>query len=175
VVAQALGLVLLVIGFALGVQSVRDKDEENFEHSLHGKLGFAIFVLAGAQFLGGLARPHTDPDEALKTTTRRAWEILHKVVGWAVVLLGFINVFLGLDLDDEGGNEGGGGDDDDGDDDEGEGGGSDTFVVLHAIWFVIFLAAECLWLYRLWASMCQSRRGSAGGGGNAMPSMVQYV
>lgn len=63
----------------------------------HHTVGLAVFVLASAQVMGGFLRPHID-DKHPVTKQRRVWKILHRVVGVALLAMGFYQIYSGMSL-----------------------------------------------------------------------------
>jgi len=55
-----------------------------------------IFILALVQLLNGILRPHVGGDHGV-TPIRRKWQILHKCLGSAIVILSVYNIKTGLD------------------------------------------------------------------------------
>uniref|UniRef100_A0A7S2TQH7 Cytochrome b561 domain-containing protein n=1 Tax=Lotharella oceanica TaxID=641309 RepID=A0A7S2TQH7_9EUKA len=138
---QMLGVILAIAGLAIAL----DNFDEPLESS-HGKLGVTLMAFYFVQILmGGLARPEkTNP----KTRCRTVWEYTHKGFGLSIVILGLINVFLGLTVEEM-------------EEEEGEGGGDDDEelehtpqIVMHTIWIVVLLVTMSIleWKCRTSAS-----------------------
>ncbi|KAI4308478.1 hypothetical protein L6164_031552 [Bauhinia variegata] len=87
---QLFAVLLGTIGFAIGVWL--GQHSPGVEYGLHRKLGFAVFCLGALQTLALLFRP--------KTTNkfRKYWKSYHHFVGYACVVLGFVNVFQGFEV-----------------------------------------------------------------------------
>lgn len=110
---NSLGVVLMIIAFALIVNYVEKEKASHFSSSTHAKLGLAIFIIALTQALNGILRAKKG------APYRRAWEVLHRLSGFVVILLSTINVFTGMDLY----------------------GAKDALVVVVAIWVSLYAAS----------------------------------
>lgn len=78
--------ILSVVAFAI---IVKYKWGSNF-NSVHGKLGLAIFVIVAVHIALAIVRPGHDDD------WRKAWEWAHHALGRALLILGLVNVVLGI-------------------------------------------------------------------------------
>lgn len=128
VCCQLLGFMFMAIGFWLGYKQVDQvSDVKHYDESSsgrHGQLGCAIFTFGVIQVVGGLVRPHRK-DVGDQLLVRVIWEYGHKGLGWLILFLGMINVFLGIKKYNEM--------------KEGE---ENKWIPLQAIWFVFYAIAE---------------------------------
>lgn len=88
---QSVGLLFAVIGFAFGIASTLSR---HFQFA-HGAIGLVAMILAILQPLNAFFRPHKQKGQPL-TRARIAWEYLHRWSGRISVLLGLINISLGM-------------------------------------------------------------------------------
>ena len=65
--------------------------------SAHKIIGLVVVILGTLQPANAVIRPHPVSGEA-KTNARTAWEVIHKGSGWIAVMLGIVNVCLGVAL-----------------------------------------------------------------------------
>ena len=93
-IMQTSGTLLLVIGCAAAFANVR----VHF-NGTHQNLGLAVLILAVLQILNAVFRPSKKVDEDNPSSmSRYMWELLHKNLGRLVIVLAWINVFLGVRL-----------------------------------------------------------------------------
>jgi len=97
ITVQTLAVIMMIPGFVLALKV--DDDGERFEEN-HGRIGLALFILGGTQFLGGVLRPHKAAEGEF-SLIRTIWELGHGPLGLAISIMAFINVFYGLELDDD--------------------------------------------------------------------------
>ncbi|KAG8378811.1 hypothetical protein BUALT_Bualt07G0023700 [Buddleja alternifolia] len=92
---QIFAVFLGTVGFAIGIRL--GELSPGRVYGLHRKLGFAAFCLGWLQTLALLFRP--------KTTNkfRKYWKSYHHFVGYACVVLGVVNCFMGFEVMGEGG------------------------------------------------------------------------
>lgn len=62
------------------------------EYSLHKKLGVVVFSLGAMQTVALVCRPKTT------NKMRKYWKSYHHFVGYACVIVGFVNVFEGFEV-----------------------------------------------------------------------------
>eukprot|EP00466_Bigelowiella_natans_P000067 jgi/Bigna1/125362/aug1.1_g70 len=94
--------------------------------SSHGQLGLVICIALICQILaGGFLRPDKSVPKSKK---RFMWEIGHKGVGSAIVVMALVNVFTGLLLEGEGD----------------EGGEHSLFLGLHVGWILFIVVTICI-------------------------------
>jgi len=88
-IIQGTGLLFALIGFIIALSMV-----DSGEHfgNRHAKLGLATMIIGLLQPLNALIRPHPEP----RTTMRLAWEILHKGLGYLVIIMAMAAIFLGM-------------------------------------------------------------------------------
>jgi len=125
IVAQCMGAFFMIVGFGLGYASVAKDNDEHFSDNTsksHGRLGLALFIVSLIQIVGGMLRPHKDPDNM--TTMRKIWQFGHKFTGVTIVLLALINVLLGLKLADS----------------------DKTWFYLQYVWIALWLLGEIFFL-----------------------------
>jgi len=94
-ILQTVAIVAQVAGFAVVVASVNREDESHFRNT-HGRLGLTVFLLGLIQpFIGQLADFMFDPNRDMVPIFP---DKIHWVFGWTAVVLGIVNVGLGLDF-----------------------------------------------------------------------------
>ena len=94
---QIAGLVLAVIGFALGVAEVDANGASHFS-TPHRALGLALFVVVLVQVALGLARPHVNPKSPAfrdQSKQRKAWLHSHRLFAAFLLVAGAAQVILG--------------------------------------------------------------------------------
>uniref|UniRef100_A0A6U3CPA2 Cytochrome b561 domain-containing protein n=1 Tax=Entomoneis paludosa TaxID=265537 RepID=A0A6U3CPA2_9STRA len=96
-ILQTIGLLLLLTGVCAAFQG---SSATSFSET-HHKLGLTIFILALSQPINAVLRPHKPENGESPSLKRRAWEVLHKGVGYSTVVLAWVNIFLGIDLLEE--------------------------------------------------------------------------
>lgn len=84
--AYAIGVAGWGTGLKLGSQS------KGVRYSTHRNIGIALFAMATLQILALFVRPEKDHKY------RFHWKIYHHGLGYAIAILGIINVFKGLDI-----------------------------------------------------------------------------
>lgn len=85
--------------FAVAVRTFEETGREHFASSKpHHVIGLVVFVLASAQVIGGLLRPHIDHGETPVSTRRRAWKYGHRITGVALLGMGIYQIFSGFGL-----------------------------------------------------------------------------
>jgi len=89
--AQVVGWCLQLLGFGAAIWYVQDHSIHF--HSVHAWLGLYVVVTCTLQPLNAMLRPH--PSEP-KSTGRIVWEVIHKGLGWASVVLGLVNIVFGI-------------------------------------------------------------------------------
>jgi hypothetical protein len=92
-------MALTVAVFAIGVAFTNREGGLHFTNS-HERMGLAMFILAILQVLDGVKRPHApDPNSGEeKTTSRRAWEVGHRLGGVTLLACGFWQMDAGIKL-----------------------------------------------------------------------------
>ena len=85
--------------FAIGVAYTGKEGGTHFNNA-HQKMGLSMFILASAQVLGGVFRPHLPAPNSgeEKTSVRMGWEIGHRVLGVALLACGFWQMQEGITL-----------------------------------------------------------------------------
>jgi len=93
---QMTGWFLQAVGFLMAALYA----EEYSSHFTgpHTFIGLFVVVVGTLQPVNGLLRPHNAAGGEAKTAKRAAWELLHKGLGWLAVVLGVMNVLLGIVL-----------------------------------------------------------------------------
>ncbi|XP_050206675.1 cytochrome b561 and DOMON domain-containing protein At3g25290-like [Mercurialis annua] len=84
--AYAIGVAGWGMGIKLGSES------KGFEYSGHRRIGISLFALATLQIFALFLRPKKDHKY------RFYWNLYHHGVGYAILILGILNVFKGLDI-----------------------------------------------------------------------------
>ncbi|XP_075515667.1 cytochrome b561 and DOMON domain-containing protein At3g25290-like [Primulina tabacum] len=84
--AYAIGVSGWGTGLKLGSES------KGVRHASHGNIGIALFALATVQIFALLLRPKKDHKY------RFYWNIYHQGIGYAILILGIINVFKGFNI-----------------------------------------------------------------------------
>ena len=115
-------ILLNVVAFGLAIRATNIEKLDHFRQENHRKLGLVIVVLAILQAAGGFARPHLpSPPEPMqqsdheenkaivssapspqppaeeKSWMRKTWEVGHRIVGFTLLVLAWINCTTGLD------------------------------------------------------------------------------
>lgn len=97
-IIQIIGLALATAGVAIALINF----ELDHTHK-HRRLGLTVMILGWLQPFNALIRPHPPKDDERKSALRWAWEILHKGVGYATILMAIVVIFWGLELAETGG------------------------------------------------------------------------
>ncbi|XP_040991028.1 cytochrome b561 and DOMON domain-containing protein At3g25290-like [Juglans microcarpa x Juglans regia] len=84
--AYAIGVAGWGTGLKLGSES------QGIQHSRHRNIGIAVFCLATVQIFALFLRPKKDHKYRLY------WNIYHHGIGYAILILGIINIFKGYDI-----------------------------------------------------------------------------
>lgn len=87
---QLIGYALGVAGWGIGLNL--GSKSKGVQYTTHRNLGISLFSLATLQITALFLRPNKDHKY------RAYWNIYHQVVGLAIILLGIINVFRGLQI-----------------------------------------------------------------------------
>jgi len=66
--------------------------------SSHTFIGLFVVIVGTFQPVNALLRPHKPEEGQVKTQKRAAWELMHKGLGWLAVVLGMLNLLLGVML-----------------------------------------------------------------------------
>lgn len=93
-------IVLTVFAFAFAVAAIQSENLSHFSPSPspHRLVGLIVVILAVAQTFGGIFRPHaTEPGEK-PTSTRRAFEIGHRILGLTLLLMAWYQVASGIGI-----------------------------------------------------------------------------
>lgn len=108
---QSTGLFLGLVGFSIAVTNVNVyQDPKSSTSYQHGVLGATVFTIALLQPIMAYFRPAKvvidgddgDGETATMTsftTTRTRWELLHKFVGYLLLLLIFVTIMLGAKME----------------------------------------------------------------------------
>lgn len=91
VICQSLGVLLSTVGYAYALASF--SGGLNSAPHDHAKLGTVVVAMSWVQVLAALYRPAPEP-----TTQRSLWVGLHWLVGRVAVLLGVVNVLIGIEV-----------------------------------------------------------------------------
>lgn len=101
-VCQMLGLIVAIIGFAIilvNSNALMDKGSASLNHP-HAVMGIVTMSIGLFQPFNALLRPHA-PEEGSdqkKTTLRLVWEVVHKGLGWGVLVLAAVTIGIGTTL-----------------------------------------------------------------------------
>ncbi|KAK9055621.1 hypothetical protein SSX86_026706 [Deinandra increscens subsp. villosa] len=87
---QVSGYAIGVAGWGTGLKL--GSDSKGVTYSTHRNIGIALFSLATVQVFALFLRPNKDHK------LRFYWNIYHHGIGYAILVLGIINVFKGLDI-----------------------------------------------------------------------------
>lgn len=97
-------VIFTVIAFALGVAAINQETPDgadarhfNPDPNPHRAVGLAIFIIALTQAVNGLLRPHVHEPED-KSAARRAWEIVHRVLGVSLLAISWYQVQAGVKI-----------------------------------------------------------------------------
>jgi hypothetical protein len=91
VICQSLGVLLSTVGYAYALASF--SGGLNSAPHGHAKLGTVVVAMSWVQVLAALYRPAPEP-----TMRRSLWAGLHWLVGRSAVLLGVVNVLIGIEV-----------------------------------------------------------------------------
>lgn len=97
---QMLGLVLAIIGFISIIVYVDSVQDAHFDDD-HKNLGLAVIIGSILNPLYGFLRPHKPEAGEKKSFLRSAFEWLHPLFGYAVIICGFANCFMGVESFEE--------------------------------------------------------------------------
>ena len=93
-IMQTSGTLLLVIGCSAAFANVRVH-----LNGTHQNLGLAVLIFAVLQILNAVFRPSKkDGEDNPRSRSRYMWELLHKNLGRLVIVMAWVNVFLGVRL-----------------------------------------------------------------------------
>jgi len=94
---QSVGCLLQLAGVACAVAFVQKGGHSHFS-TLHTVLGLVVVLLGTLQPLNAVFRPHPHKDNINKSffNARTLWEYMHKGTGYFAVLLGIVNVIIGI-------------------------------------------------------------------------------
>ncbi|KAI5069194.1 hypothetical protein GOP47_0015495 [Adiantum capillus-veneris] len=87
---QCGGYILAVSGWATGVQLLRNS--HGLVYKKHKNIGMVLFALSSLQVMALLLRPKKEHK------IRKYWNFYHHSVGYALIALGIVNVFIGLNI-----------------------------------------------------------------------------
>jgi cytochrome b561 len=95
---QVSGLLLAMVAFFVIIVTMSEIGSQHFggSNASHKIIGLAVMLLGVQQPFLACFRPHPPEAGVAKTTTRFAWEVCHKGLGYLAVLLGMLNVLGGL-------------------------------------------------------------------------------
>jgi hypothetical protein len=90
---QLTGVALSIAGFVVAFTNIASHFKDT--HQIMGTVVFAGGLYQAAQ---GFVRPHRPAKGETATTIRKVWEICHKGFGRIVIILAWVNIFLGAKL-----------------------------------------------------------------------------
>lgn len=96
---QVVGWVLQILGFIAAVLYCQFYAAHFVSN--HTIIGMTVVAIGTLQPLNALLRPHPPADgwpNGVKPLGRRIWEAVHKGLGWGAILLGVVNICLGIRL-----------------------------------------------------------------------------
>lgn len=96
-VTQFVGLVAVIVAFVLILKAYQASGKENF-NSDHARIGLAAVVLGLLQPFNAFIRPSAASSGFKRTQARALWEVVHKGAGYVAILLAWLNIVLGLQL-----------------------------------------------------------------------------
>lgn len=92
----AVGLCVVIASVVVAYKYKSSEELANFS-SKHAIFGLAIVALAGVQALNGLVRPKKAEAGETASTTRKAWQFIHPLLGRLSIVLAAVNIGWGLD------------------------------------------------------------------------------
>eukprot|EP00250_Pteridium_aquilinum_P010873 c19688_g1_i1 orf=592-3381(+) len=92
VYAQYSGIAIMFLGVLFAVAEIR----EFRTGSLHVKLGLISILLACAQPFNAFFRPKKGAPGEQASSKRRTWQLIHRYIGVATLVVGFITLFTGI-------------------------------------------------------------------------------
>ncbi|MCO5569910.1 hypothetical protein L7F22_023624 [Adiantum nelumboides] len=90
IVLQCAGYILAVSGWATGVQLLRNS--HGLIYQKHKNIGMVLFALSTLQVMALLVRPKKE------NKIRKYWNFYHHSIGYTLISLGIVNVFIGLNI-----------------------------------------------------------------------------
>merc|ERR1711948_100382 len=93
---MGVGWALQLVGFIMAIIYV-ELHSAPFS-SFHTFIGLLVVIVGTLQPVNALLRPHKPEEGQVKTRMRAAWELMHKGLGWLAVVLGMLNLLLGVML-----------------------------------------------------------------------------
>lgn len=93
-IIQIAGLAIASGGVILALVKFESLEDDH----KHRRLGLTVMILGWLQPFNALIRPHPPKDDERKSALRWGWEILHKGVGYATLVMAVITIFWGLEL-----------------------------------------------------------------------------
>jgi len=95
---QVAGLSLACIGWIIALRNFQVFSDKGLNSYRHGILGCATMTLGLLQPLNAILRPHAAKDGEERTPQRKAWELLHKGLGYLALLLAFATIGIGTTI-----------------------------------------------------------------------------
>ncbi|MCO5567782.1 hypothetical protein L7F22_021478 [Adiantum nelumboides] len=92
VYSQYSGLAIMFLGVLFAVAELR----EFRTGSLHVKLGLTSIVIACAQPINAFFRPKKAASGEQQSSRRLAWQLVHKYIGGATLIVGFVTLLTGI-------------------------------------------------------------------------------
>lgn len=102
---QVFGLFLALIGWFIALRNFQVFADVGFPNFRHGICGMITMILGILQPINAVIRPHPPSDGEEATPGRKTWEIVHKGLGYAAIVMAVITIGLGTsslpDVDDQ--------------------------------------------------------------------------
>lgn len=93
---QMAGWLLQIGGLVMAILYV--KNFSSHSQGVHAVMGLCVVIVATLQPLNAVIRPHPPNDGEEKAFPRLLWELIHKILGWVMILLALCNIILGIRL-----------------------------------------------------------------------------
>ena len=94
---QIIGLTFALVGWIIALKEFTALQHGSGSSLLHARLGMLVMTAGLAQPLNAFIRPHFEEGEK-KTTKRRVWEFVHKVLGYGSVFLAVGVIIIGTNI-----------------------------------------------------------------------------
>lgn len=98
---QITGLILAIIGLVIIMMhstALSDKGAGGSSRYIHGIIGLTIMTIGIFQPINAYFRPHANSGDPKTIKKRQLWELLHKVLGYGVLIVVEVNIWIGIYL-----------------------------------------------------------------------------
>lgn len=97
---QPFGLAVALVGWIIALRnfSALDAKDSPTLHYPHAVCGMVTMVIGLTQPLNAFVRPHPPKEGEERSSSRIAWEILHKGSGWVTICLAIVTIGMGTTL-----------------------------------------------------------------------------